>query len=587
MNPFYSCYCTSIPSNTADEDIYSVTIAGSTIAYDCNTTAPGPGSILRRYSNFTTLGPIADLYTSGSVPFSIYQDECDGATYYSNALAIWVDFNQDGDFTDAGENVYLENALTLGPRTISGTFAVPAGATLGLTGMRIIDCETYYGPTLVPCLTYSYGETEDYLVNIAQPTSGLSGFVYDYDGNPVEGATIEITGGLSTVSAADGSYLLSPIPEGLHQFRCSKTMYNDELVEIDIPFNETASYNFTLLKPEISVAPPTIFAILKSTETATFNLEITNDGNGILDWQAVENIEGPCIYTIRLQDTYGDGWNGGSLDVLVNGAVILDNITLPSGHGPLDFTFDVFAGQEITTLYTPGGWPYENYYTIFDQTMAQVWLAAGSGSTGPPDILPGELVAPTIVCYGDGDWISLDNYTGQLDPFGETQTVILTLDAAATPPAMAPGVTYDGDVFFTSPNGLNFPVHVTLIVTDGGLKGPENLTPFILDEGDGKFMLKWQYFTLRDMEFDRFEIYSNGNLVGTSHVSNFKFQLTEPGTYCYKVYAVYAGEVYSDPSNDACITYPLAPGVPLANWAIILGALMIGAYAFIMIRRRT
>jgi trimeric autotransporter adhesin len=163
------CYCTSIPTSTIDEEIFSVTLNGSTNAYNCTTVAPGPGSILNRYSNFTTLGPLTTLIPGTSVPFTIEEDECDGPTYYNNGIAIWIDFNRDGDYTDAGEQVYVEAATSQSPRTVTGNIAIPIGATPGITGMRIIVAENFSGTGLTPCMTYTYGETEDYYVNIIPP----------------------------------------------------------------------------------------------------------------------------------------------------------------------------------------------------------------------------------------------------------------------------------------------------------------------------------------------------------------------------------------------------------------------------------
>jgi len=171
MNSPTNCYCTSSANFTADEEIYSVTVNGATNAYNCTTVAPGPGSVLSRYSNFTTLPPLTSVTQGSVVPFSIQQDECDGATYYANGSSIWIDFNQNGLFTDAGEQVFVETATATGPRTISGTFSVPIGATLGTTRMRIIDAEGLSGTGLVPCGTYGYGETEDYLINITAATN--------------------------------------------------------------------------------------------------------------------------------------------------------------------------------------------------------------------------------------------------------------------------------------------------------------------------------------------------------------------------------------------------------------------------------
>src|SRR6185503_1722980 len=98
----------------------------------------------------------------------------------------WIDFNRDGDFDDAGEQVFVENVTSLAPRTITGTIAIPSGATPGITGMRVIVAETFSGSGLQPCMTYTYGETEDYLINIISPV-------------PCAGAP---TGGSATTSSA-------------------------------------------------------------------------------------------------------------------------------------------------------------------------------------------------------------------------------------------------------------------------------------------------------------------------------------------------------------------------------------------------
>jgi len=127
-----------------------------------------------------TLPPLTSLGQGASYSFTILEDECDGATYYSNGCAIWIDYNHDGDFTDAGEQVYVENTTTAGPRTITGTFTVPVGGFSGVTGMRIIVAESTSGTSLQPCMTYSYGETEDYRIRILPQIphdAGVTAFV--------------------------------------------------------------------------------------------------------------------------------------------------------------------------------------------------------------------------------------------------------------------------------------------------------------------------------------------------------------------------------------------------------------------------
>ncbi|NVO04101.1 MAG: hypothetical protein HXX09_15500, partial [Bacteroidetes bacterium] len=104
-------YCTSTATSTADEELYSITVNGASTpaayanANGCATVAPGPGSILSRYSNFKTLGNLTTLTQGATVPFTLEENECDGATYFSNGMAIWVDWNQNGSFTDSGEQM--------------------------------------------------------------------------------------------------------------------------------------------------------------------------------------------------------------------------------------------------------------------------------------------------------------------------------------------------------------------------------------------------------------------------------------------------------------------------------------------------
>ncbi|MCB0697823.1 MAG: T9SS type A sorting domain-containing protein [Chitinophagaceae bacterium] len=79
--------------------------------------------------------------------------------YYSQAFRIWVDFNLDGDFLDAGEQVYA-GTLGYGSST-TGSFTIPLTATPGNSRLRIRS--TYqYASAPQPCGSAYYGECEDY-----------------------------------------------------------------------------------------------------------------------------------------------------------------------------------------------------------------------------------------------------------------------------------------------------------------------------------------------------------------------------------------------------------------------------------------
>lgn len=76
-------------------------------------------------------------------------------------LNAWVDFNADGDWDDAGEQIFTDVALADGVNSLG--FLVPVGATLGDTYARFrLDS----GGGLTPYGLADDGEVEDYLVTI-------------------------------------------------------------------------------------------------------------------------------------------------------------------------------------------------------------------------------------------------------------------------------------------------------------------------------------------------------------------------------------------------------------------------------------
>ncbi|MBP6871325.1 MAG: carboxypeptidase regulatory-like domain-containing protein [Bacteroidales bacterium] len=105
----------------------------------------------------------------------------------------------------------------------------------------------------------------------------------------------------------------------------------------------------------------------------------------------LEGTSGPvptCDYRIDLYDSYGDGWNGCSIDVLVGGTVVLDNITLASGSGPAQYYFTVQSGASITTTFTAGSWVCEPYYYVYNYAGTQVFYVPNNCN---PIITAGQL----------------------------------------------------------------------------------------------------------------------------------------------------------------------------------------------------
>jgi hypothetical protein len=89
--------------------------------------------------------------------------------FADDQVLVWIDFDQSESF-EPGELVYT-SPLGVGPHT--GTIAIPVNASLGQTRMRIRLHDSVLGGNTAPCGTSTYGQVEDYTINIDIST-GLS-----------------------------------------------------------------------------------------------------------------------------------------------------------------------------------------------------------------------------------------------------------------------------------------------------------------------------------------------------------------------------------------------------------------------------
>jgi hypothetical protein len=112
-----------------------------------------------------------------------------------------------------------------------------------------------------------------------------------------------------------------------------------------------------------------------------------------------------CDYTLEANDSFGDGWNGAMMDVLVDGVVVLDDVSLdddPANDGSQGlFTFSVSAGADVTTVFEDGGgFPGEVSYRILDSQGGE----AGTGDA-VTNIETGTITAACPTCLAPFDII--------------------------------------------------------------------------------------------------------------------------------------------------------------------------------------
>ncbi|MFD2186894.1 S8 family serine peptidase [Aquimarina celericrescens] len=150
---FQLVYCASNGQSVADEYIGNVQL--ETIN---NASGAGSGG----YSDFTS---ISTSLAKGST-YTISVTPTWTGTAYNEGYAVWIDYNQNGDFTDAGEQVWSQVATQTTP--VSGIFTVPAGATAGNTRMRV---SMKYNGIPTSCESFQYGEVEDYTIVIGGATA--------------------------------------------------------------------------------------------------------------------------------------------------------------------------------------------------------------------------------------------------------------------------------------------------------------------------------------------------------------------------------------------------------------------------------
>lgn len=151
--PSPGTYCIPTHTNGCTYGILitSVLLGGTTLSSNSDCASGG-------YSFITS--PVKSLTLGQSNSFTVSLEG-----YYNPAqIAIWVDLNKDAQF-QANEKLFTTTSART--QAITGTITVPAGSSIGQTRMRVIV--NFSSAPTNPCGTYTYGETEDYYVNLVCP----------------------------------------------------------------------------------------------------------------------------------------------------------------------------------------------------------------------------------------------------------------------------------------------------------------------------------------------------------------------------------------------------------------------------------
>lgn len=159
------------------------------------------------YGNFT--GTSYNVTAGNTYTFTARAFTGGGSgTYFDQHLTVWLDYDQDGLF-EFSERVYRSDSASM-PRmnpTATGSFTIPSNVS-GIIRIRVRSSFNSGSGSAVtnPCINLSYGETEDYQLNVSSvlPPSITTGSVTP---NPVcASQTISVP--FTTSNLSSSSYVV-------------------------------------------------------------------------------------------------------------------------------------------------------------------------------------------------------------------------------------------------------------------------------------------------------------------------------------------------------------------------------------------
>ena len=399
-------YCSTSPFSAGDDEIFNVTIGTLNNTSNCNQTG-GPGSSLNQYSDYTNATPavpVPTLLTGNTYSMSVTVGQCSGFVY-DGIFVVWIDFNQNGSFSDPGEAIYTS---VYSPWAVAGTTftfnasSIPLTATSGLTRMRITADESTQAPT--PCGTYGYGETEDYNVYIASiPCAGTpaANMVSAPGGSTCPNANVTLS--LATQYTASGGMT--------YQWQSSTTSSVG-------PFN--------------AISGGTLNSIVTSATVTTYYSAIivcTNGGGTITATAGQVLIAGTTTNTAP----YFEGFEGISNNsqmpncswAVSNASTCITHTDVTNSNGypntgnnyarfehydPNSFSFISGTSDYYTNgIYLYSGVTYSaNMYYMLDYsgntnwTNLSIWVCPGQSTTGATAIISqGPVVVPNYKAFGN------------------------------------------------------------------------------------------------------------------------------------------------------------------------------------------
>jgi ELWxxDGT repeat protein len=443
----------------------------------------GSGTATSRYVNGVHLGSINNSSTGGGTSYKNYLAQStslnrgqsysitiDGTPTGDCTYAAWIDYNRDGTFDPATEELgqvpdYVDASVS---RTL--TFTVPAGTYLGPTRLRVRVADGLFMSSwnyLDPCGDGSWqdGETEDYTINLNGGLAPVANFSAS-NTSPNAGTTINFTD-LSTNTPTSWSW----------SFTGGSPATSTSQNPTNILYNTPGCYQVTLTAtnaygsdPEVktcyinvlnpALAPVADF-VASNTSVATGGSISFSDlsANTPTSWSwsfsggspATSTLQNPTgitystagVYTVAMTATNA---NGSNTMTKTNYITVQNYCTPAGGSTSTDYiarveAFSVTSSSLLLDNPTAaGGAYYKNYTTMtIPLSIGEQYLLSAEGNA--PAGSPNSYGAFWIDWNKDGDFMDAGEkiYEDLLDGFGIPawgwQTPTMTVPATAVPGA--------------------------------------------------------------------------------------------------------------------------------------------------------
>ena len=119
-----------------------------------------------------------------------------------------------------------------------------------------------------------------------------------------------------------------------------------------------------------------VFNIMVSAncpETETLPFDVTLNADGGLNAQGSGTLKNSCNIVFNLSDSYGDGWNGASLNVSFSDGTPSQTLTIGNGQSSATYTFEVGQGVHVSLNWTSGSWDSECSFTVSYEDGDQIY----------------------------------------------------------------------------------------------------------------------------------------------------------------------------------------------------------------------